>query len=72
MLSDLQSWAESEKAILENTLADLGKSLEETLTGGKSFDEVNTQMERAQSLQEEYLTTTNQIYETTKMMRSAQ
>ena len=72
MLSDLQSWAESEKAILENTLADLGKSLEETLTGGKSFDEVNMQMERAQSLQEEYLTTTNQIYETTKMMRTAQ
>ena len=72
MLSDLQSWAESEKAILENTLADLGKSLEETLTGGKSFDEVNTQMERAQSLQEEYLTTTNKVYETTKMMRTAQ
>ena len=72
MLSDLQSWAESEKAILENTLADLGKSLEETLTGGKSFDEVSTQLERAQSLQEEYLTTTNQIYETTKMMRTAQ
>jgi hypothetical protein len=29
-------------------------------------------MERAQSLQEEYLTTTNKIYETTKMMRTAQ
>jgi phage repressor protein C with HTH and peptisase S24 domain len=29
-------------------------------------------MERAQSLQEDYLTTTNQIYETTKMMRTAQ
>jgi hypothetical protein len=29
-------------------------------------------MERAQSLQEEYLTTTNKVYETTKMMRTAQ
>lgn len=72
MLSDLAAWAESEKAILENTLADLGKTLEETLTGGMSFDKMNTQMERAQSLQEEYLTTTNKIYETTKMMRTAQ
>ena len=72
MLSDLQTWAESEKAILDNTLADLGHSLETTLTGGQTFDELSTQMERAQSLQEEYLTTTNQIYETTKMMRTAQ
>jgi hypothetical protein len=29
-------------------------------------------MERAASLQEDYLTTTNKIYETTKMMRTAQ
>jgi hypothetical protein len=72
MLSDLAAWGEAEKAILENTLADLGKSLEETLTGGMTFDKLTTQMERAQSLQEEYLTTTNQIYETTKMMRTAQ
>ena len=72
MLADLAAWAEAEKAILENTLSSLGKTLEESLTGGLSFDELSTQMERAQSLQEEYLTTTNQIYETTKMMRTAQ
>ena len=72
MLSDLAAWAEAEKAVLENTLSDLGKTLEESLTGGLSFDKLSTQMERAQSLQEEYLTTTNQIYETTKMMRTAQ
>jgi hypothetical protein len=59
MLSDLQAWADAEKAVLENTLADLGKTLEETLTGGLSFDTLNTQMERAASLQEDYLTTTN-------------
>jgi hypothetical protein len=29
-------------------------------------------MERKNSLQEEYLTTTNKIYETEKMMRTAQ
>ena len=72
MLSDLQAWAEAEKAIVENTLADLGKDLEKALTGGLSFDQLNTQMERAASLQEEYLTSTNQIYETTKLMRTAQ
>lgn len=72
MLSDLAAWAEAEKAILQNTLSSLGKTLEESLTGGLSFDKLSTQMERAQSLQEDYLTTTNQIYETTKMMRTAQ
>ena len=72
MLADLQTWAESEKAVLENTLTDLSSTLEERLTGGLSFDKLATQMERAQSLQEDYLTTTNQIYETTKMMRTAQ
>ena len=72
MLSDLQTWAEQEKAILENTIASLGHSLEQTLTGGSTFDELSTQMERAQSLQENYLTTTNKIYETRKMMNTAQ
>ena len=72
MLSDLAAWAEAEKAVLQNTLSNLGQTLEESLTGGLSFDKLSTQMERAQSLQEEYLTTTNQIYETTKMMRTAQ
>ena len=71
-LSNAEQWAESLKAILENKLADLGKTLEEALTGGTSFEQLTTQMERAASLQEEYLTSTNQIYETTKMMRAAQ
>jgi hypothetical protein len=31
-----------------------------------------TTMERRSSLQEEYLTATNQLYETNKMMRAAQ
>lgn len=72
MLSDAEAWAEALKAVLENKLADLGQTLENALTGGTSFETINTQMERAQSLQEEYLTTTNQIYETNKLMRTAQ
>jgi glutamyl-tRNA reductase len=72
MLSKTEEWAEAQRAIVENELADLGKQLEQALTGGTDFDTVNTAMERASSLQEEYLTTTNKIYETNKLMRQAQ
>ena len=71
-LSKAEEWAESLKAVLENKLKGLNKTLEEALTGGTSFDSLNTAMERAKSLQEEYLTTTNKIYETNKLMRKAQ
>ena len=72
MLDKTEQWAEAMKAVVENKLQGLAKSLEEALTGGTSFDQINTQLERAASLQEEYLTTTNQIYETNKLMRTAQ
>lgn len=72
MLSKTEEWAEAMKAIVENELAGLAKTMEESLTGGTSFDELLTSMERRSSLQEEYLTTTNQIYETNKLMRQAQ
>lgn len=66
------AWANALKALMENTLAGLAQDLENALTGGTSFDTITTQMKRASSLQEEYLTTTNKIYETTKLMRTAQ
>lgn len=72
MLSKTQEWAEAMKAIIENELADFADQLEKSLTGGVSFDELMTSMERRSSLQEEYLTTTNKIYETNKLMRTAQ
>jgi hypothetical protein len=46
----------------------MGETLEKALTGGKSFDWMTSTMERMNSLHEEYLTTTNKIYETNKMM----
>jgi hypothetical protein len=52
-------------------LSGLAQDLENALTGGTSFETINNQLKRASSLQEEYLTTTNKIYETTKMMRTA-
>ena len=72
MLAKTQEWAEREKAVIENNFKDFKKSLEEALTGGSTFDYLSTQMERSVSLQEEYLTATNQIYETTKMINTAQ
>ena len=72
MLSKTQEWAEAMRACIENELSGLAKTLEESLTGGTNFDTMLNSMERASSLQEEYLTTTNQIYETNKLMRQAQ
>ena len=72
MLDKTEEWAEALRAVLENKLLGFAQDLENALTGGTSFDTLTTSMERAASLQEEYLTTTNQIYETNKLMRVAQ
>lgn len=71
-LSLAEEYAESLKAILENSLKEYAQDLENALTGGTSFDQMNTKLERAAALQEEYLTTTNKIYETNKLMNTAQ
>lgn len=72
MYSTTEAWLETMKELYQTQLEEIGKTLEESLTGGTSFDELTTAMERSASLQEEYLTTTNQIYETNKLMRQAQ
>ena len=73
MLSDAAAWAEAVTAEVENELSKLADILNKNLAGEfGSLDELNTSMERKNSLQEEYLTTTNKIYETDKMIRTAQ
>lgn len=72
MLTKTEEWAQAIRDEVENELKNLGKDLEKQLTGGVTFDDLTTQMERQNSLQEEYLTTTNQIYETNKLMRTAE
>ena len=71
-LSKAEAYGEALNAILENSLNKFGQDLENALTGGTSFDQMTARMERAASLQEEYLTTTNKIYETNKLMNKAQ
>ena len=73
MLSDAASWAEALKTLLEKELAELADILNESLSGEfGSLDQMNLAMERKNSLQEEYLTKTNKVYETDKMIRTAQ
>ena len=72
MLAKTEEWAEAMRAIVENNLGSLAADLEASLTGGSNFDTLLNSMERANSIQEEYLTTTNKIYETNKLMRTAQ
>ena len=72
MLSKTVEWAEAMKAIVENELQQYGSELEDALTSGLGFENMTNAFERAASLQEEYLTSTNKIYETTKLMRQAQ
>ena len=73
MLSDAEAWAEALVAQLENDLAGLADTLETNLAGDfGSLSNLTESLERANSLQEEYLTTTNKIYETNKLMNQAQ
>ena len=71
-LSRVEDYANKVNEILDHTLEKLAVKLEDSLTGGTSFDAMNTGMERMLSLHEEYLTTTNKVYETTKLMNKAQ
>ena len=73
MLEDAEAWAQALKDVLENELAELADILDEALSGDfGSIDSMMTAMDRAKSLQEEFLTTTNQVYETNKLMNQAQ
>ena len=73
MLSDAEAWANALVAQLENDLAGLADVLQSNLAGEfGSLTNLTESLERANSLQEEYLTTTNKIYETNKLMNTAQ
>ena len=71
-LSDAEANAEAIKNAYVNNLAIIKDEFQKALTGGTDFDYLNTQMERLQSTQEEYLTTTNKIYETNKLINQAE
>ena len=71
MLGLTEEWAEAMKAVIENNMNKIADSLEKTLTGGTTFDTMMDEFDKLNTRQEEYLTKTNQIYETNKLMRTA-
>lgn len=72
MLSKTEAWAESMKAIMENTFATAAYEMEMMMTQGLGFDALNNSLDKLSTFQEEYLTNTNEIFELEKMMRTAQ
>lgn len=71
VLSLTEEWSEAMKAVIENNMAKIAETLEKTLTNGINFDELMDGFDKLNTRQEEYLTKTNQIYETNKLMRTA-
>ena len=72
LLSKTEEFAQAVRAKLENEMAEAAHNMEMIMTDGIGFDLLNSSMDRVNSYQEEYLTKTNQIYETQKLMRTAQ
>ena len=70
-LTSLETVGERAKEILENNLEQARKVLEKNLTGS-TFDDYMSQLDRLSKKQEEYLTNTNKLYETNKLIRKAQ
>lgn len=71
VLSLTEEWAEAMKSVIENNMEKIADTLEKTLTGGTTFDTLMDGFDKLNTRQEEYLTKTNQIYETNKLMRTA-
>ncbi len=71
VLSLTETWAEAMKAVIENNMAEIAENLERTLSGGLTFDILMDGFDKLNTRQEEYLTKTNKIYETNKLMRTA-
>lgn len=72
MLDKTEAWAEAMKAVMENTMAQAAHEMEMALTEGMGFDYVSSQMDRLSSYADEVLTKTNQMYETQKLINTAQ
>ena len=70
-----ESVLELAQSILENDLANYAQQLSENLVEGLGFgnlDEYLDTIDKLNTSQEEYLTTTNKVYETNKLLRQAQ
>ena len=71
MLSSTKEWAEAMKDVIENNMSKISSALENAFTNGLGFENLMDSYDKLNTRQEEYLTKTNQIYETNKLMRTA-
>lgn len=71
MLSDLEAVGEKAQEILENNISKAQKKLEKNLFGD-TYENYMDQIDKLNLKQEEYLTNTNKMYETNKLIRQAQ
>lgn len=70
MQADFEAYLETVNAIYENKINQIYQDSERRLAGlYGSFDELNNAMERQRALDDEYLTKTNQIYETNVLIK---
>ena len=72
MLSLTEEWAEARRAVIENHIAEAADALEKSLTNGYGFEFLNDEWDKMNTRQEEYLDNVNKVYETNKLMRTAQ
>jgi hypothetical protein len=71
MLAKTEAWIQNMQAVIQNNVDKLRDDLEKSLTNGLGFDALMDDFDKLNARQEEYLTKTNQIYETNKLMREA-
>lgn len=71
MYSSAEEFAEAIINVYQNKINKAMKQLEMDLTSGEGFDELQQQIDRLKTYDEEYLTDVNQQYETQKLIRTA-
>ena len=72
LLEKAEEYANLIKETFTTSLEQFKKDLETALTDGRSFDWINEELEGIKSLTEDWLTATNQVYETNKLINTAQ
>ena len=72
MLGDAESYLEALQRIWENSLENIKKKTSDALTGGLGFDILLDSMNNLKTYQDEYLTNTNKLFETNKLLSQIQ
>lgn len=72
MLASQEEYLKVLNAIWENETKKLAETLEKSLTDGMGFDRLKESMQNTSEIADEYLTKTNQLYETNKLLSDIQ